>query len=89
MMPNNDDYLAATGEEKLMFRQILFSGEQIQIQDNIFWISNLSIKPTHLYSTQSSRKKVFWYIIIDMQIDGKNRHWVVPFLVRKPQNGDC
>jgi hypothetical protein len=72
-----------TGEEKLMFRQILFSEEQIQSQDNIFWISNLSVKPTCLYSTHSSRKKVFWYIIVDIRISGKNRHRVIPFLVRK------
>ncbi|MDR0611157.1 MAG: hypothetical protein LBG58_13690 [Planctomycetaceae bacterium] len=81
-----DDPLAATGEENLMFRQILFSEEQIPIQNNIFWINNLSIKPTSLYSTHSSKKKVFWYIIVDMRIGGKNRHWEIPFLVRKPQN---
>ncbi|MDR3199243.1 MAG: hypothetical protein LBU34_15355 [Planctomycetaceae bacterium] len=73
-----------TGEENLMFRQILFSEEQIQFQDKIFWISNLSIKPTCLYSTHSGRKKVFWYIIVDMRIRGKNRHWGIPFLVGKP-----
>jgi hypothetical protein len=76
-----DEHSTNEGKEKVMFRQILFSEEQIQFQDNIFWISNLSIKPTCLYSTQSRKKKVFWYIIVEMQIDGRNRCCCVPFLV--------